>query len=403
MQENILFGQALGLGNGWKVTKSEMDVAGQQLNLWLDFERGAYFACPKCGEYCPVHDTVEKKWRHLNFWQHRTELNARIARIKCEEHGVLQIEVPWARAGSGFTLMMEAMILLFSKQMSVSAAAKQLGETDKRLWRVIDHHVTVAHATKDWSRVRRLMIDETSAKKGHRYVTNILDADSHELLLMVEGRSAEAVAQFLEAMPAHQAKGEQITEVVMDMSPAYISGVQNHFPQARIVFDLFHIMKLAGEALDKVRKDLRKQGSDLRGSLWALRGNEWTRSEEQLQIRKNLARTYPKLGRALALREALQNVLADKDLTSLKWWFSWADRSHLQPFQKLSKTLKEHLHGILAYLETGLTNASIEAINGILQTAKRIARGFRNFHYFRLAAYLKSARLNFQLPSPLPT
>ena len=147
--------------------------------------------------------------------------------------------------------------------MSVSAAARHLGESDKRLWRVLEHYVMEAHAAKDWSRVRRLMIDETSARRGHRYVTVVLDADSHDLLLMVEGRSAQAVTEFLAAMPAHGAKAEAITEVVMDMSPAYIAGVQAHFPNARIVFDLFHIMKLAGQALDAVRKNLRKQGADL--------------------------------------------------------------------------------------------------------------------------------------------
>ena len=130
-------------------------------------------------------------------------------------------------------------------------------------------------------------------------------SQSHTFLL-VEGRSAEAVAQFVAAMPAHGAKAEAITEVVMDMSPAYIAGVQAHFPNARIVFDLFHIMKLAGEALDTVRKNLRKQGADLTGGLWAIRGNEWTRSQEQLDLRRTLARTYPKLGRAIALREALK-------------------------------------------------------------------------------------------------
>ncbi len=98
------------------------------------------------------------------------------------------------------------MILILCREMSVSAASQHFGETDKRLWRVIDHYVTEAHEAKEWSGVRRIMIDETSAKKGHRYVTNILDADNHELLLMVEGRSAEAVTQFLEAMPAHQAQ-----------------------------------------------------------------------------------------------------------------------------------------------------------------------------------------------------
>ena len=145
-----------------------------------------------------------------------------------------------------------------------------------------------------------------------------------------------------------------------------------------------------------------KHRADLTGGLWALRGNEWTRSQEQLDLRRKLARAYPILGRAIALREALQGVLADGDLLSIRWWLGWADRSRLEPFRKLSRTLKEHFHGILAYLETRLPNAAIEAINGLLQMAKRIARGFRNFHYFRLAPYLKASRLHRQ-PHPLPT
>jgi transposase len=149
MDANILFGQALGLGSGWKVVKSEMNVAGRELKIWLDFESGSQFACPRCGAFCPIHDTVEKKWRHLDFWQHRTELIARVPRTHCEEHGILQAAVPWARPGSGFTLMMEAMILLLGQQMSVSAAARHLGESDKRLWRVLEHYVMEAHADKD--------------------------------------------------------------------------------------------------------------------------------------------------------------------------------------------------------------------------------------------------------------
>ena len=213
-----------------------------------------------------------------------------------------------------------------------------------------------AHLAKDWSQLRRLMIDETSARKGHRYVTVVLDAESHDLLFMVEGRSAQAITEFLAAMPAHGAKAEAITEVVMDMSPAYIAGVQTHFPNARIVFDLFHIKKLAGEALDAVRKSLRKQGADLTGGLWALRGNEWTRSQEQLELRRKLARAYPILGRAIALREALQGVFG-----------RWGPFFHplvaglgrplpARTFPANSpRTLKEHFHGILAYLQTRLT------------------------------------------------
>jgi hypothetical protein len=91
------------------------------------------------------------------------------------------------------------------------------------------------------------------------------------------------------------------------------------------------------------------------------------------------------------------SVLADGDLSSIRWWPGWADRSRLEPFRKLSPTLKEHFHGILAYLETRLTNAAIEAVNGLLQMAKRIARGFRNFHYFRIAAYLKAVSTSTSL------
>jgi transposase len=123
MDANVLFGKALGLGSGWKVVKSEMDVAGRELKIRLDFESGSQFACPQCGKFCPVHDKVEKRWRHLDFWQHRTELIARVPRTNCEQHGILQAAVPWARPGSGFTLMTEAMILLLGQQMSVSATA----------------------------------------------------------------------------------------------------------------------------------------------------------------------------------------------------------------------------------------------------------------------------------------
>ena len=376
---------------------SEMNVEGQQLKLWLDFEAGSQFACSECEEYCPVHDTVEKRWRHMDFWQHRTELIARTPRTRCEEHGVLLADVPWARAGSGFTLMMEAMILLRAQQTTVSAVARDLGETDKRLWRVLDHYVTEAHAAKDWSAVRRIMIDETSTKKGHNYATNFMDAETKELLFTVQGKDQETIAAFAAEMPRHVARPEQVTDITMDMSRAFIAGVKKTFPEARVVFDHFHIMQLAGKALDEVRKTLASAGADLTGSIWAIRGNEWTRTEQQLKARRQFIANYPKLGRALGLRDCLQDVLSMSEEESLKGWCAWADRCRLEPFRKLSRTLKAHWNGILAFMETRLTNAAMEAVNGILQLAKRMARGFRNFHYFRIAAYLKTGGLQLNI------
>jgi transposase len=342
MDANKLFEMALGVGNGWRVVKSEMNVPGRQLRLWLDFAAGSQFACPKCGEWCGVHDTTEKSWRHLNFWQHQTELHGRCPRVKCEEHGVLQAEVPWARAGSGFTLMMEAMIVLMCQQMPVAEVARMLGVHDTQLWRVLTYHVELAQAGRDWSGVKRILVDETSAKRGHRYVTNFVDAEKRELLFMVEGRKAEAFAAFAEALRAHGGDPERIELIAMDMSPAYRAGAEEFFPKARVVFDHFHLMQMAGQALDEVRKSLRRAGADLAGGLWSLRGNVWTRTEEQQQTREALCQQYPKLGRAMMLRETLQDVLGEEDEEGLRWWCRRAMRSQLEPFRKLARTIRAH-------------------------------------------------------------
>jgi transposase len=400
---NKLFEMALGLGGGWKVVKSDLEAADRQLKIWLDFAAGSQFACPQCGEFCPVHDTVEKRWRHLDFWQHRTELIARVPRSNCEEHGVRLVEVPWARAGSGFTLMLEAMVVLLCQQMSVSAAAEHLGEQDTRLWRVLEHYVMEAHASKSWSSVRRILVDETSARRGHRYVTSIVDADSRELLFITEGRDSESLRLFREELEKHGAKPEQIELICMDMSPAYRKGAREFFPQAAVAFDRFHVMQMAGKAVDEVRKELRREGADMRDGLWALRGNQWTRTEEQQQLRQELCHQYPKLGRAMMLREIFQDILADEDTESLRWWCGRAMRSRLDPFKRFATTIREHWEGVTAFMKTRITNGLIEAINGLLQLAKRLARGFRSFKNFRIMAYLKAANLKLNIPPLSPT
>lgn len=393
---------ALGLGNGWKVVKSEMDISEGLLKIWLDFESGSQFCCPKCGEFSSVHDTVEKRWRHMNFWQHRTELIARVPRSKCEEHGVLQTEVPWARAGSGFTLMMEAIIVLLCQQMTVLATSRHLGEQDTRIWRVLDHYVMEAHEKKKWESVRRILVDETSSRRGHRYVTTVVDADSRELLFMTEGKESEALNLFAQELERHGGKREQIELICMDMGKAYQKGARDFFPKATVVFDHFHLMQMAGKALDEVRKEVCKEGAKMRGGLWALRGNVWTLSKEKQAQRQELSRQYPKLARALILRDSFQDILSEESSESLTWWCSCAMRSRLKPFKKLAKTIREHWDGVLAFMKTRVTNGVIEAINGLLQLAKRLARGFRSFKNFRIIAYLKAANLNLNLPTLSP-
>lgn len=402
MEANQLFNLALGLGKYWSVTASRFEGQPKKLQLRLEPERGLHWKCPECERCGPVHDLVEKRWRHLNFFQFECELVAKVPRCRCEEHGVRQVEVPWARAGSGFTLMFEALAMLLCQQMPVAEVAELLGEQDTRLWRMLCAYVEQAQAERDWSKVKRILVDETSARRGHRYVTNFVDAESRQLLLMVEGRKATTIKEFAEALVAHGGDPAQIEWVGLDMSGAYAAGARESLPKARLSFDHFHIMALAGKALDEVRRALRMEAPELKGARWSLLGNEWTRSDAQQAQRRELRAQYPKLGRALGLRETLQDVLSERDEEALRWWCGWASRSRLEPFKKLARTLRTHWDGILGFFQSGITNAAIEALNGKIQLAKRMARGFRNFAYFRAVAYLKAAHLKFDLPPLKP-
>ena len=403
MDPKLLFTAALGLVRPWKCDRVEFSGEPKKLDLGIDFERGSQLKCPECGKMSPVHDTVEKRWRHLNFFQYECELVARVPRIKCEKDGVRLVELPWARSGSGFTLMFEALTMALCQQMPVADVAEILGEQDTRLWRVIQYYVEQAQAKKSWAKVKRIMVDETSSRRGHKYVTNFVDADTRELLLMTEGRGSESFEIFQEELKKHKGEPTQIELIGMDMSPAYQKGAREYFPNAKVVFDHFHLMQWAGNAVDEVRKELRREGADMKDGLWAIRGNSFTRSAEQLERRHELMRQYPKLGRAIGLRESLQDALQAEDSLCLKQWLGWAQRSRLKPFQELGRKIKAHWEGIVAFLETRMTNGVIEAINGLLQLAKRLARGFRSFKTFQIMGYLKAGKLKLSTPQLSPT
>ena len=170
MTPEELFTAALGLGRQWRVAECRFEGEPKRLELRLEHVPGEHFECPVCQASCGVHDTIERRWRHMNFFQYRCELVAKVPRTWCRTDGVHQIQVPWAREGSGFTLMMEALVMLLSAEMPVDAMADLIDEHDTRLWRVLMHYVEQAHAKSDWSAVRRIAVDETSAQIGRAHV-----------------------------------------------------------------------------------------------------------------------------------------------------------------------------------------------------------------------------------------
>lgn len=177
MTSEELFEKAIGITSPWKIIQTELraseDSKRMEMHIDLDFTPGSQFICPVCGEDSAVHDSETKTWRHMNFFQYRCYIHARVPRVRCDRHGVKTVNVPWGREGSGFTLMMESLILALIQHMLVSTAAREIGETDKKLWRVLKHYTDELLPTRDFSDVQDIGIDEYS-HKGHKYITVVV-------------------------------------------------------------------------------------------------------------------------------------------------------------------------------------------------------------------------------------
>jgi len=246
-----LFSRALGLEEPWQVVKIEFSEADREINIYLDFPRGSRFRCPKCGrDDVAAYDTKEKRWRHLNFFQHKAYLYCPMPRVNCPECGIKSVELPWTRAGSGFTLLFEALIMTLAREMTVSALARLIDEHDTRIWRVIQHYVSEARKKEVYDDVDKVAIDETSRKRGHHYVTLFVDLDQSKVIFATEGKDSASIGRFSNDFHDHGGDPDSVREVCCDMSPAFIDGVGQCLPNAQITFDRFHVMKIMSEAVD---------------------------------------------------------------------------------------------------------------------------------------------------------
>jgi transposase len=402
MRDIDLFQLALGLVPPWMVADAKFDAEKKRLDIEIGFKTGGRFACPECGKAdCPVHDTVKKTWRHLNFFQHQAFLHARVARIECPDHGVRLVTVPWARPGSGFTLLFEAFVMTLVKAMPVAAAARLVGEHDTRLWRVVQHYVDDAVARMDLADLRRVAIDETASKRGHNYITLFVDIDVRKVVYVAEGKDADTVARFADHVDDHNSDASRIKEVCVDMSQAYIRGVTENLTEAEITFDKFHAVKLVNDAVDQVRRAESKERPELKHSRYLWLKNERRLSVAQLAALAELTRLHLKTARAYRLRLAFQEIY---NAPSLDWgelifdrWYGWAIRSRLEPMKKAARTLKQHREGVLRWFDTKIANGLIEGINSLVQAAKAKARGYRSLRNLMAIIYLITGKIDLKL------
>lgn len=403
MRDTDLFGMALGIAAPWVVTRSDFDAAARRLDIHLDFAKGSRFACPACGAAsCPAYDSENKSWRHLNFFQHEAFLHARVPRIACEKCGVKQVAVPWARTDSGFTLLFEALIMAMVKAMPVAAVARMINEWDTRLWRVIHHYVDAARERADHCDVTRVAFDETAARRRHNYVTLFVDLLRRRVVYVADGKDAATVAAFATDLAAHGGDAAAVSEVGIDMSPAFIAGTAASLPNAAITFDKFHLVKLINEAVENVRRAEQKSRAELRNSRYLWLKNPPNLSPRQRTHLDSLAGVNLKTARAYRIRLAFQDLYLQPAAGAeafLKKWYWWATHSRLPPMIEAARTIKRHWHGVLRWFDTRIANGIMEAINSLVQAAKAKARGYRSTRNLKAIIYLIAGKLDLALPT----
>jgi len=403
MQDKSLLQLALGLQPPWKVIDVNLDMDNQKLDMHIDFSKGGRFPCPKCQKGdCKVHDTKQRTWRHLNFFQYDTYLHARMPRIDCDDCGVKQVDAPWARSGSGFTLLFELFVIQLSKHMPVAPIADLFGVHPDSIWRILMHYVDDAIMNADLSDVKRIGIDECSKQKGHQYITTFCDLDNSRVLFVAEGRKSDTVHAFAKHLKTHNASPDQILEVCCDMWPAYISAIEASMPNASIVFDRYHVMATMNRAVDEVRrKEAKTQPEVLKKTRYLWLRNPENLKAWQLPIFNSIKDLDLKTSRAYHIKMALKRFWDYKYPKTaegyLKRWYFWATHSRLDPVIAVAKTIKNHWQGILNFTRTRITNGIVEGINSKIKTALKRAYGFKQFVYYRTIIYLVAGKL--ELPT----
>ena len=408
MNSEQLFSMALGLTVPWKVDHIEFETTSKnfrKLHIYLTFPKGSKFKDAD-GNVCPIHDTKERRWRHLDFFQHECYLHAKVPRITLTDGTVQQVSVPWARPNSGFTLLFEAFAMsLIENEMPVNKASKIVRVYPNRLWNVFKYWVGQALQKDCQTGIKQLGIDETSAKKGHAYVTLAADIKTRRVIFVTTGKDETCIKALKEHLQTKGVAANQIEQVSIDMSPAFISGLTTHFPTAQLIFDRFHIVKQLNQVVDDVRKAERRQHEALKGHKYTFLKRNSYLSEQQKRAKYELLQDYPILGEAVRLKELFHDFwdFRDKEQAGafLAYWCDLADDSDIVPFKKFVTMIKKHWTGITNYTQSQITNGILEGINNKIQLAKRRARGYRNMDNFINMIHFIAGKLNFDYPHPL--
>ena len=403
MRDTDLYEQLLGLRAPWHVEDVSFDREQGWVTVRVEASPDAEWSCPECGQPAPGYDHRVRRWRHLDTMQYYTVLEANVPRVRCTEHGVRQVAVPWAEPGSGYTALFEALVIDWLNETSVQAVARQLNLSRGAVDRIMQRAVERGLARRAAVQPVNLSVDETSFQKRHEYVTVVTDADRGQVLYVADERTRESLSRFYGGLEEDQLTG--IRSVSMDLWPAYIHATEAAVPDARnkIAFDKFHVAQYLGNAVDNVRrqehKALRREGDErLKRSRYHWLRNPENMTRAQKEHFAALRDSSLKTARAWAMKEFAMDLWHYRSRTwaekGWKRWIGWAQRCRLEPMEKVGQTVQKNLWGILNAVVLNASNGPAESMNARIQRVKRQACGFRNRDRFRNAIYFHCGGLD---------
>ena len=408
------FEQLLGLGTSWKVARTEYEA-----------ERNTFVICvaetqalwpeesAKCGQSVTCYDHVEPmQWRHLNVFNKECVIVSALPRGRRSQDGTIyRVTPPWEGRSKHFSKEFEAFALTLMREMPVKKAGEILGETDQRMWRMVHAHVEAARARADWSEVVWVGADEMNRKKGHNYITVFADLVNKRVLFGTEGKDASVWERFAQELQVRNGHPKAVTQVAIDMSPAFIKGVRDNFGNAELVFDKFHVIQEANEGVEAVRR-LETQDDELKArqlakSQWIFRKNPETHTERERERLGQMDWKHLMTVLAYQMRLILQDIYkrtdakqARKDLES---WCRWVQEKAekeghnlLGPMVRVAGMVERRIEGILGHWKEGLTTAFLEGLNSLFSATKRKARGYRTTKNLLAMLYFVAGKL--QIP-----
>jgi transposase len=374
--------------------------------VWRERDR-----CGICRRRSPGFDLGEgrRRWRTLDLGTTLAYLEAESPRVRCARHGVVVCAVPWARHRARFTRSFEDQVAWLAVNCSKSAVAELMRISWRTVGGICERVAAEAERRLDLlAGLRRIGIDEISHRVGQRYLTVVVDHDSGRLVWAAAGRDRKTVEAFLDQLGEERCK--QVELVSCDMAGWIAGPIAERCPNATRCVDPFHVIKLATDALDLVRRDVwndaRRAGQtelarDLKGARFALWKNPERLTQRQQAKLSDIEQTNRPLFRAYLLKEQLRQIYrlpTKAAIQLLDGWIKWARRCRLKPFIKLAKTITEQRDGIIAAIKHNLSNARVEAINTQIRLITRRAFGFHTPEALIALAKLTLAGLCPPLP-----